>query len=119
MRVAIIGSRGLSIESIERYLPADTDEIVSGGARGIDMCARRYALKNGIKLTEFLPDYNRYGRFAPLRRNDLIISYADLVIAVWDGKSRGTAYVIDKCRREDKPLHVLSCPAIDNSQNKV
>ena len=43
-------------------------EIVSGGAKGIDSCAREYASANGLKLTEFLPEYNRYGRGAPLKQ---------------------------------------------------
>ena len=99
MKVAIIGSRNLSVVEIQRYLPKGITEIVSGGARGIDSCARRYANQTGIKLTEFLPEYNRYGRSAPLKRNLQIISYADMVIAFWDGQSQGTKYVIDQCRK--------------------
>lgn len=98
MKVAVIGSRGLNINDIGKYLPEGTTEIVSGGARGIDTCAREYALSHGLKLTEFLPDYERYCRGAPLRRNLLIIDYADIVIALWDGVSRGTKYVIDHCK---------------------
>ena len=55
MKVAVIGSRGLEVKNLEKYLPEQTSEIVSGGARGIDTAARNYALKNKIKLTEFLP----------------------------------------------------------------
>ena len=40
MKVAIVGSRGLYIEHLERYLPPGTTEIVSGGAKGIDTCAK-------------------------------------------------------------------------------
>lgn len=69
MKVAVIGSRNLTVENLEQYLPEKTTEIVSGGARGIDTCAREYASGNGLKLTEFLPDYKRYGRGAPLKRN--------------------------------------------------
>lgn len=99
MKVAVIGSRGLEVKNLEKYLPEQTSEIVSGGARGIDTAARNYALKNKIKLTEFLPEYEKYGRAAPLKRNDLIIDYADIIIAFWDGKSRGTKYVMDRCKK--------------------
>ena len=102
MKVAVIGSRGITNCNLSEYLPEDTDEIVSGGARGIDSCAREYARKNGIKLTEFLPEYDKYGRGAPLRRNIQIIDYADMVLAFWDGTSRGTKFVMDKCREKDK-----------------
>lgn len=40
MKVAVIGSRGLAVNNLEKYLPKETTEIVSGGARGIDTCAR-------------------------------------------------------------------------------
>ena len=106
MKVAVIGSRNLTVENLEKYLPERTTEIVSGGAKGVDTCAREYALANGIKLTEFLPEYNRYGRGAPLKRNLQIIDYADCVLAFWDGESRGTAYVIRKCREMNVPCKV-------------
>lgn len=106
MKIAVIGSRGLKVTDLERYLPKDTTEIVSGGAQGIDTCAREYALAHNLKLTEFLPDYSRYGRRAPLVRNDEIIAFADEVVAFWDGRSRGTKYVIDQCKRQSKKVTV-------------
>ena len=69
MKVAVIGSRGIIIDNLQDYLPEGTTEIVSGGAKGVDTCAREFALANGITLTEFKPEYNRYGRGAPLKRN--------------------------------------------------
>ena len=107
MKTAIIGSRSLTVTNLEKYLPADTTEIVSGGARGIDTCAREYTKRCGIPLTEFLPDYEKYGKAAPLFRNDLIVEYSDMVIAFWDGKSRGTQYVIRKCRETNTPYKVF------------
>ena len=50
MRVAVIGSRGLSVPNLEDYLPPETSEIVSGGARGVDTSAREYALSKGMEL---------------------------------------------------------------------
>ncbi|MBD5384795.1 MAG: DUF2493 domain-containing protein [Ruminococcaceae bacterium] len=97
MKVAVIGSRGLIVNDLGKYLPENTTEIISGGARGIDSCAREYALAHGIKLTEFLPEYDKYGRSAPLKRNITIIKNADIVLAFWDGTSRGTKFVIDNC----------------------
>ena len=99
MKVAVIGSRGLTVSDFGRYLPENTTEIVSGGAKGVDTSAKEYAKSNGIKLTEFLPEYTRFGRSAPLKRNITIIEYADIVLAFWDGKSRGTKFVIDNCHR--------------------
>ena len=106
MKVAIIGSRSLTIEDFAPYLPQQTSEIVSGGARGIERCARRYAEKNQIPITEFLPEYALYGRSAPIRRNLKIIAYCDLVIAFWDGASNGTRFVIDCCKKQGKPIRI-------------
>lgn len=99
MKTAIIGSRTITDVNLEYYIPKETDEIISGGAVGVDTLAREYAKLHGLRLTEFLPEYERYGRAAPLVRNDGIIKAADIVLAFWDGKSHGTKYVIDKCRR--------------------
>ncbi|MDE5563562.1 MAG: DUF2493 domain-containing protein [Oscillospiraceae bacterium] len=107
MKIAVIGSRNLHVRNLGSYLPKETTEIVSGGAKGIDSDARDYANANGITLTEFLPDYQRYGRGAPLRRNLEIIAYADLVLAFWDGTSRGTAYVIRNCKEQGVPVRVF------------
>lgn len=106
MKVAVIGSRELWIDDLGKYLPEDTTEIVSGGARGVDTCAKNYAVRNNIILTEFLPEYDKYGKIAPLLRNNEIIEYADMVLAFWDGKSRGTYYVISKCKELNKPFRV-------------
>lgn len=108
MKVAVIGSRGLSVNDLEKYLPEDTTEIVSGGAKGVDTSAKNYALSHGIKLTEFLPDYPKYGRGAPLKRNITIIEYADVVLAFWDGTSHGTKYVIDHCKKRGVPVHIFT-----------
>ena len=106
MRVAVIGSRGLMVDDLGKYLPKETTEIVSGGARGIDACAREYAQQHGLKLTEYLPEYSKYRRGAPLKRNITIIENADLVLAFWDGTSRGTKYVIDNCRKRNIPVEI-------------
>lgn len=107
MKVAVIGSRGIVIDNLGKYLPEGVTEIVSGGAKGADRSAREYAAANGLKLTEFLPDYSRYGRGAPLRRNISIIEYADLVLAFWDGSSRGTKHVIENCERLSVSVQVI------------
>lgn len=106
MKVAVIGSRNITELDLKDYLPFDTTEIVSGGAKGIDSIASVYAHGHGIELTLFLPEYKRFGKAAPLRRNLQIIEYADIVLAFWDGKSRGTKYVIDNCKKAGKECRI-------------
>ena len=106
-RVAIVGSRSLRMDNIGDYLPPNTTEIVSGGAKGIDQSAKIAAAERRLHLTEFLPEYARYGRAAPLIRNRDIVRYADYVLIVWDGTSRGTRAVIEDCKRLDKPHLII------------
>ncbi len=112
MKVAIVGSRGLRIEDFTPYLPEETTEIVSGGAKGIDTCAAEYARTHGLVLTEFKPDYRRFGRGAPLKRNVEIVDYADFVLIFWDGASRGSRFVIDACMKAGKDHRVIEMPPI-------
>ena len=107
MKLAIIGSRGLITQNIDKYISEDVTEIVSGGAKGIDSCAAEYANKNGIKFTLFLPDYTRYKKGAPLKRNEEIANYADECLAFWDGESRGTKYTVDLFLKKGKKVIVV------------
>lgn len=119
MRVAIIGSRRLepSEETIGHLLPSGTTEIVSGGAPGTDQAAYRYAKSRGLALTEIRPDYSHSRdttdpqfvpfKLAPLKRNERIIAYADLVLAFWDGTSHGTRHVIQTCLKTGTPVRVF------------
>ena len=110
MKAAIIGSRNITNIDLSRFIPKETTEIISGGAKGVDTIAKEYALENGLKLTEFFPEYERYGKGAPLKRNITIIENADIVLAFWDGKSRGTKFVIDNCHRRNIPVRVYLSP---------
>lgn len=106
MRVAIVGSRDLSVD-IEKYIPENTTEIVSGGARGIDTLAERWADQHNIPKLILKPDYDKYGRSAPIRRNETIVSAADMVVAIWDGKSRGTKFTIDYAKKCGIPVEIV------------
>ena len=107
MKVAVIGSRNITIPNLGDYLPSECTELVSGGAKGVDTSAKEYAEAHDIKITEFLPDYANYGRGAPLKRNIQIIEYSDIVLAFWDGKSKGTKYVIDNCEKLKKSVRII------------
>ena len=107
MKLAIIGSRTITSVNLSDYLPADVTEIVSGGARGIDTVAAVYARDHDIPLTEFLPDYPRYGRGAPLKRNAQIADYADGALVFWDGSSRGTMHTVELFQNRGKPVTLI------------
>ena len=108
MKIAVVGSRDITVTNIGSYL-SNAEEIVSGGAKGVDCCAAEYAKRNGIKLTVFLPQYERYGRAAPIVRNKEIVDYADKIVAFWDGSSKGTLSVISYAKKIGKPCVVVLC----------
>ncbi len=111
MKIAVVGSRTLNVD-MEDYLGCEVlTELVSGGARGIDSLAEQYARSKKIPIKIFRPDYHAYGRIAPLMRNRDIVAYADMVIAIWDGHSRGTKNAIKHARQQKKPLKIFILPS--------
>ena len=67
-----------------------------------------YALKNGIKLTEFLPEYELYGRAAPIVRNKKIAEHADAALVFWDGSSKGTDHTVKLFQKLGKNVTVIT-----------
>lgn len=123
MRVAVIGSRKIpnfvDADYLIQRIPLNCTEILSGGAEGVDILAREAAQRLGISIREFLPQYERYGKQAPLIRNQEIIQCADLVIAIWDGKSRGTAYTLTQCVRQHIPFRIYPMEHPLETQEKI
>jgi len=118
MRLAIVGSRTLKqtevravIDRVVRAAKTPIDTIVSGGANGVDAQAEAYAHAHGIATKIYLPDYAAHGRRAPLVRNNVILHNADAVLAIWDGKSRGTAYTIHRAKKMGLPVYVVRLAA--------
>lgn len=107
MKIAIVGSRSLDVQLPEKLIGTEMKQIISGGAKGIDRCARAYAKQHRIQILEILPEYELYGRSAPLKRNDWILTLSDMVLIFWDGKSRGSNYMIEKCRKLQKPMKLF------------
>lgn len=111
MIVGVIGSRhsgSLTEDNIIGYIPSNCSHIVSGGSSGVDSLAARAAVKLGLALTEILPDYEHYGRSAPIKRNVEIIKKSDMLLAFWDMKSPGTRFVIAECLKQKKYIKVIT-----------
>lgn len=118
MKLAIIGSRTLNqqqvIKVIEQVMTKSKTKIttiVTGGANGVDSIAEYYAKMSNLNLEVFYPVYKKYGKRAPLIRNNEIIKNCDGVLAIWDGESNGTAYTINKAKKENKKLMVVKLNA--------
>lgn len=106
MKTIIAGSRELSNPSY--VLDAlmlkgwEITEVISGGANGVDINGARWAMcpqpiqDLTIPIKQFPADWDKHGKAAGPIRNQEMADYADALIAVWDGESRGTRDMIDK-----------------------
>lgn len=115
MRIAIVGGRDFTDYALlSRYISIFTEKtpttyisIVSGGAQGGDTFAEQFAREHRYDTQIFKPEWSKYGPRAGLIRNQLIVDACDMVVAFWDGKSRGTADTIAKAKKAKKPTLII------------
>lgn len=110
MKILIAGSRNIDTFDLSPYIPKETTLIISGGAKGIDTIAEKYADKHKISKLILLPQYNLYGKSAPIKRNEMMVNIADTVIIVWDGNSRGTQFTLQYSKKKNKNTILITIP---------
>ena len=81
--------------------------IISGGAKGADSLARQYANEHAIAIVEYKPEWDKYGRAAGFIRNTDIVNNSDMIIAFWDGKSKGTKHSIGLAHKLNKQVIII------------
>lgn len=110
MILGIVGSRKFHdyavLCRVVEQVKGNVSVIVSGGAKGADTLAEKYARENGIELIVYPANWALYGKSAGFRRNESIVAHADAVIAFWDGSSRGTLHTIELAKRAGVPVFV-------------
>jgi hypothetical protein len=114
--LAVVGSRGFTdyqklTNTLDEFRSKHPIKgIISGGARGADSLAQRYAEERNIRTQIFLPDWDKHGKIAGILRNQDIVDACNVLIAFWDGKSRGTKDSINKAKKKGKEVFVIGCP---------
>ena len=116
MRLGIVGSRefldySLLVETVDSFVKKTkikVEKIVSGGAKGADSLAARYASEHCYPLEEFKPDYGLYGRGAPLKRNTTIVENSDIILAFIKASSKGTWDTIRKAQAMNKIVRIYN-----------
>lgn len=117
IKIAVIGSRAGypkdPAEMIEELLKVENLNkneiiIVSGGARGVDSIAESWARSNNVETLIFPADWKNLGKGAGYIRNVQIIDSADIVLAIWDGQSRGTRHSLYLSRRSGKKVYLVN-----------
>lgn len=111
MRVIIAGSRtiNISVDDLSKIIiesKFNPTVVISGGAKGADTLGELWAFVNYIECEKYPADWDTYGKSAGYIRNELMASKADALIALWDGKSRGTKHMIDIAKKRKLPIHI-------------
>lgn len=125
MKLAIVGSRTFNdfellnevVRScfLSEFMPYHVEAIISGGAFCADAIAKRWAMINSVdtedfkavEYFEFLPDWETHGKAAGFIRNKQIVDACDMVLAFWDGKSKGTEHTIKLARQAKTPTFIV------------
>ena len=113
MKIIIAGGREfwnseLVADTMKPYLENPGLVIVCGMARGADLCGKQWADNNNIPVEEYPADWNRYGKRAGYLRNEAMSREADILVAFWDGKSKGTFNMINIMKKANKEVIVIN-----------
>ena len=114
MRIIIAGSRSfLNYSFLEQECDRiigdypDKITIVSGGAKGADRLGELYAEERGYNINRYPAEWDKYGKSAGYRRNEVMAQNADALFAFWDGESKGTGHMIDLANKHNLKVFVI------------
>jgi len=132
MKVIIAGSRSITdFETIKKAVdscPFSITEVVSGGAKGVDLLGEKYAEGEKIPIKVFKPlwkeleasgaiiktnSYGKYNAKAGIDRNKQMGDYADGLIAVWDGYSKGTKHMVSYMQKLGKKVFIYDISELE------
>ena len=110
MKTIIAGSRSIiEMKHIETAIVLSNfniTEVVCGMASGVDTLGLQWAKTQKIKVTEFPAFWAQEGKLAGIKRNVRMGNYADVLISIWDGSSKGTDHMIRWMKKIEKPIFV-------------
>ncbi len=112
MKVIVAGSRTfdnyeLLKEKLDKLKEKFTIEIVSGNALGADVLGEQYAKENNLKVHLFPANWNKFGKSAGYLRNRDMAKFGDILIAFWDGRSKGTQHMIELAKMYKLKIAVI------------
>jgi len=118
MKIAIVGSRKfenytLFKEKVNECLKewdvvsSQIVKVVSGGAKGADTLAYKWACENNIIITVYIPDWKAFGKAAGILRNKSIVDDCTHMIAFPTQSGKGTQDSIKRAKRTSKIIKVF------------
>ena len=122
MKTIIAGSRSIDDPQIVWDVIAASgfkiSQVVSGCARGVDKMGEGWAEDHGIPVVRFPAFWSGHGKKAGIMRNEDMGNYAEALIAVWDGESRGTAHMIEYARQKGLAVSVALVHNLANENDR-
>lgn len=114
MKLIIAGSRNLREDAsmidsaLELSVPnCIITEVVCGMARGTDKSGHLWADYYEIPVSKFPADWDKHGKAAGIIRNAEMAKYADALLLIWDGSSRGSANMKQQMENLGKPIYEI------------
>lgn len=104
----VIPSYPIALKIVNEVLTPLSKSVIllNGGSTGIDKLVLELAPNFNLKTEIHYPDYDKYRKNAPIRRNIEMMDKATCIIALWDTKSKGTQFIINRARTEGNPIKV-------------
>ena len=110
MKVIIAGGRDFTnvtvmattlnnLQDVDHVIEIEKLTLICGMARGADLTAYKLFSEAGLPIKMYPADWDQYGKSAGYIRNNKMADVADMLIAFWDGESRGTAHMIATARK--------------------
>ena len=111
MKLIIAGGRNAptyaELEDLWKYLDRGIiTEVVSGCAKGADTLGEEWATKNNIPIKKFPADWETHGKGAGFIRNKEMVDYADSLLVIWDGVSKGTQHTVSLAKTTGMPYYI-------------
>ena len=113
MKIIVAGSRDLYRPDLVGEMLDEAGwkptHIISGCARGADKAGEAWAQENGVEVIRMPADWGKHGRAAGPIRNREMAKIGDALAVIWDGKSRGTANMLEEARKRGLPVATAIC----------
>jgi predicted Rossmann fold nucleotide-binding protein DprA/Smf involved in DNA uptake len=111
VKVAIVGSRRFADpERVSEYVQSlpPRASIITGSASGVDAAATKAARAKGIPVQVLPASFDELADASKsAARNQRLVDACDVLVAFWDGASKGTRATVDRALDSGKEVHVF------------
>jgi len=117
VKTIIAGSRTITdwqiLAAAINACPWEITEVVSGGAAGVDTLAEEFAIEMGLRCLVIPAEWKTHGKRAGYMRNEVMLTHARHLLAVWDGASRGTRHTVQRAKQQGAEVFLYEVRGIE------